>query len=95
MSHCSVPCTSCFAALAAWHWRTAKRAAGAPAIAATTASTAQQADALIAAAGGRTLTEREAKQVLALYGVPVVGERSPRARTRRCAQPGRWAFRWC
>ena len=31
--------------------------------------------ALIAAAGGRTLTEREAKEVLALYGVPVVGER--------------------
>ena len=30
---------------------------------------------LIAAAGGRTLTEREAKAVLALYGVPVVGER--------------------
>ena len=31
--------------------------------------------ALIAAAGGRTLTEREAKEVLARYGVPVVGER--------------------
>ena len=30
---------------------------------------------MIAAAGGRTLTEREAKEVLALYGVPVVGER--------------------
>src|SRR5262249_36809027 len=30
---------------------------------------------LIEAAGGRTLTEREAKEVLALYGIPVVGER--------------------
>lgn len=29
---------------------------------------------MIAAAGGQTLTEREAKEVLALYGVPVVGE---------------------
>ena len=46
-----------------------------PAIAATPADTVRQAGALIAAAGGRTLTEREAKEVLALYGVPVVGER--------------------
>lgn len=30
---------------------------------------------MVAAAAGRTLTEREAKEVLALYGVPVVGER--------------------
>jgi acetate---CoA ligase (ADP-forming) len=30
---------------------------------------------MIAAGKGRTLTEREAKAVLALYGVPVVGER--------------------
>ena len=66
---------SCFAALAAWHWRAAKRAAGTPAIAPTPAETVRQAGALIAAAGGRTLTEREAKEVLALYGVPVVGER--------------------
>jgi succinyl-CoA synthetase beta subunit len=36
--------------------------------------TVRQAGALIAAAGGRTLTEREAKAALALYGVPVVGE---------------------
>ncbi len=35
----------------------------------------RQAGGLIAAAGGRTLTEREAKEALALYGVPVVGER--------------------
>jgi acyl-CoA synthetase (NDP forming) len=66
---------SCFAALAAWHWRAAKRAAGTAAVAATPVETVRQAGALIAAAGGRTLTEREAKAVLALYGVPVVGER--------------------
>ncbi|HET6195407.1 MAG TPA: acetate--CoA ligase family protein [Acetobacteraceae bacterium] len=65
---------SCFAALAAWHWRGAKRSAAVPTIAATPAETIRQARALIEAAGGRTLTEREAKQVLALYGVPVVGE---------------------
>ena len=41
----------------------------------TPPTTIQQARTLIDAAGGRTLTEREAKEVLALYGVPVVGER--------------------
>jgi acetate---CoA ligase (ADP-forming) len=66
---------SCFAALAAWHWRGAKRAAGQPAMPATPDETVQRARALIAATGGRTMTEREAKQVLALYDVPVVGER--------------------
>ena len=67
---------SCFAALAAWHWRAAKRAAGAPAPARRRRRRpcGRQAR-MIAAAGGRTLTEREAKEVLALYGVPVVGER--------------------
>jgi acetate---CoA ligase (ADP-forming) len=68
----SVP--SCFAALAAWHWRADKRVAGAPVIAATPPETVRQAGRLITAAGGQTLTEREAKAALALYGVPVVGE---------------------
>src|SRR6202044_1339957 len=66
---------SCFAALAAWHWRAAKRTANAAPPAATPSGIVQQAGAMIAAAGSRTLTEREAKAVLALYGVPVVGER--------------------
>jgi len=66
---------SCFAALAAWHWRAAKRAAGTANSVSTPAATIRQARTLIEAAGGRTLTEREAKDVLALYGVPVVGER--------------------
>jgi len=65
---------ACFAALAAWQWRAAKRAAGAQAVTATPAETIARAERLIAAAAGRTLTEREAKAVLALYGVPVVGE---------------------
>ncbi len=64
-----------FSALAAWHWRAAKTRGGhAGNFAPTQASIAQQASGLIAAAGGQTLTEREAKAVLALYGVPVVGE---------------------
>jgi acetyl-CoA synthetase len=65
---------SCFAALAAWHWRAAKRVAGAPAPIITPVDTLRESRALIDAASGRTLTEREAKSVLALYGVPVVGE---------------------
>lgn len=69
----------CFATLAAWHQRDARLGAeekhGArkptrvsPAAAAGTAAR------LIAASSNHTLTEREAKQVLAAYGVPVVGE---------------------
>jgi acyl-CoA synthetase (NDP forming) len=64
----------CFAALAAWHWRAKKRASGAPTTPATPEKVLAQARRLILAAKGQTLTEREAKQVLALYGVPVVGE---------------------
>jgi acyl-CoA synthetase (NDP forming) len=66
---------ACFAALAAWQWRADKRAAGAQIVPVTSAETIVQARALIAAASGQTLTEREAKAVLALYGVPMVGER--------------------
>ena len=65
----------CFAALAAGHWRAEKRAAGSAAITPTPTAIVKQASKLIAAAGGQTLTEREAKEVLALYGVPVVGAR--------------------
>jgi acyl-CoA synthetase (NDP forming) len=67
--------SACFAALAAWQWRADKRAAGAQIVSATAAATIARARASIAAASGPTLTEREAKAVLALYGVPVVGER--------------------
>jgi acyl-CoA synthetase (NDP forming) len=67
--------SACFAAIAAWQWRADKRAAGAQIVAATPSQTIDKAAALIAAAPGKTLTEREAKAVLSLYGVPVVGER--------------------
>jgi len=66
----------CFAALAAWHRREDRRAAGERKLARVSSpEAAQQAAALIAQSPNATLTEREAKAVLALYGVPVVGER--------------------
>jgi acyl-CoA synthetase (NDP forming) len=64
-----------FAALAAWTWRAERRAAEHETIPSTPEGTRRAARALIDEAGGRMLTEREAKAVLALYGVPVVGER--------------------
>jgi acyl-CoA synthetase (NDP forming) len=66
----------CFAALAAWHRYADQRAQGLPQPARhTDPRVAQDAARLLAAAPQRTLTEREAKAVLATYGVPVVGER--------------------
>jgi acetyl-CoA synthetase len=66
---------SCFAALAAWHWHTGLRAAGEQTgVRLSPESAKPKAAALIRAAGPRPLTEREAKAVLALYGVPVVDE---------------------
>jgi len=65
---------TCFAALAAWNWRAGKRAAGTQTVAATSKDIVTQTKRLIAAASGATVTEREAKEILALYGVPVVGE---------------------
>jgi acyl-CoA synthetase (NDP forming) len=70
---------ACFAALAAWQWRADKRTAGAQIVSTTPAATIAQARGLIAATTGPTLTEREAKTVLALYGVPVVGEQLVRS----------------
>ncbi len=64
-----------FAALKAWTWRADKRAAGTATLAPTPQAARSDARAQIVAAGNRPLTEREAKAVLALYDVPVVGER--------------------
>ncbi len=62
----------CFAAIAAWQARAEPRPAPAPRLAPQGA--AQAASAVLAKAGP-TLTESEAKRVLAAYGVPVVRER--------------------
>ena len=69
----------CFATLAAWHKRDARIAAeekhGPRRLARVSpVSAADTAAKLITASQNTTLTEREAKQVLAVYGVPVVGE---------------------
>ena len=67
---------NCFFALAAWHARADRRANPLPAATRLASATAQaNAARLIAAAPNGTLTEREAKEVLAEYGIPVVGER--------------------
>jgi acetyl-CoA synthetase len=71
--------------LKAWNWRAAKRAAGAATIVETPADVRATARAVIEAAHGRTLTEREAKALLALYGVPVVGEALARTREEAAA----------
>jgi acyl-CoA synthetase (NDP forming) len=62
----------CFAAIAAWQAGAERSFAPAPRLA--SAGAAKGARALLAAAGS-ALAEREAKRVLAAYGVPVVGER--------------------
>ncbi|MCA0240677.1 MAG: acetate--CoA ligase family protein [Proteobacteria bacterium] len=63
----------CMAALAQWNRRAERRAAQRPAAGRLSdAQAAAQAAALIEASPHATLTEREGKQVLATYGVPVV-----------------------
>lgn len=65
----------CMAAIAAWQARGARRAAGTPAVARLSPPEAKaRAAALLDQARGPVLTEREAKAVLAAYGVPVVAE---------------------
>ena len=75
--------SACFATLQAWNWRAAKRAAGVATDVETPTATRAKARAMLDAAQGRPVTEREAKALLALYGVPVVGETL--ARTREAA----------
>jgi acyl-CoA synthetase (NDP forming) len=67
---------NCFFTLNAWHRRAAARAHPLPPATRLAAPAAREnAARLIASAADRTLTEREAKSVLAEYGIPVVGER--------------------
>lgn len=66
---------TCFSALAAWQWRHRLRAKPTtPAPRLVSASAREAATRLLAEAPAHTLTEREAKAVLAEYGIPVVGE---------------------
>ena len=66
----------CFAAIAAWHRRVDRIAAGPRQLERVSSPEAAKLGAeLISKSPNKTLTEREAKAVLALYGVPVVGER--------------------
>ena len=66
----------CFAVLAAWHkYHQRQQAAPRNWRRTSDASSAQVAAIRLASACGTTLTEREAKAVLAAYGVPVVEER--------------------
>jgi acyl-CoA synthetase (NDP forming) len=70
----------CFAAIAAWHWRAQKREQfeqeGLRKLTRLSPPEAKdKAAKRITASANITLTEREAKDVLALYGVPVVGEK--------------------
>lgn len=65
----------CMAAIAAWHAREAKRREGIPDMSRAAPPEALRAAATrLDAAQGAVLTEREAKSILAAYGVPVVAE---------------------
>jgi len=75
-----------FAAINAWHRREDKILAGSRNYARKAPTDAAgKAAALIAKSKNRTLTEREAKEVLACYGVPVVGERLTKSRDEAIA----------
>lgn len=56
-------------------WRADKKATGAQLVPSTPPEVIARTRGLITAACGRTLTQRQAKDVLAYYSVPVVGER--------------------
>ena len=77
---------SCYAAIAAWHRRDDRRIAreknGPRKVVRLSAPDAgDKAAALMAASRNKTLTEREAKEVLSCYGVPVVGEQLVQSQT--------------
>ena len=70
----------CFGAIAAWHrrddWHITEEQYGPRKLTRISPADAKDKGArLIAASKNKTLTEREAKEVLACYGVPVVGEK--------------------
>ena len=65
----------CFAAIAAWNEREALRVGGERVVSRIADGGAKSAmERLLAQTPGAALTEREAKQVMALYGIPVVSD---------------------
>lgn len=87
----------CFAALAAWHRREdrilAQETRGVRRLARVSApAAAARAARLIAAPAQRTLTEREAKRVLAEYGVPVVDEELVESAAQAANAAARFGF---
>ena len=66
----------CFTTLAAWHRRESRRAVGQRSlIRHAPREAAEKAARLLEHASGATLSERDAKEVLSVYGVPVVSEK--------------------
>jgi len=83
----------CFETLAAWHRRDARRRAGIvarPRLADVEAGT--RARTMLDAVPGTTLTEREAKAVMALYGIPVVGDAVAQTADEAAAAAARVGF---
>jgi acetyl-CoA synthetase len=63
----------CFAMIAAWNWREALRGRGQRVVARIVDPSARSVMAdMLAATSGTSLTEREAKEVMKLYGIPIV-----------------------
>ena len=86
----------CFATIGAWReWRQRREALLAlPASAGRLSdpSAARRADALLDGVEGSVLTERQAKTLLALYGVPVVGEHLAQSASEATAAAERLTF---
>lgn len=83
----------CFAAIAAWHrWHDQRAKPKHIEARQSDVSAVQKAAALLDSATHRTLTEREAKNVLALYGVPVVQEHLATSRGDAVAAARRLGF---
>ena len=75
----------CFAAIAAWNWRAMQRQAARGAWCRISDAGAKPAmEALLAASLTASLTEREAKQVMALYGIPVVADALVQSASAAC-----------
>ena len=65
----------CFAMIAAWNWREALRGRGQRVVARIVDPSARSVMAdMLAATSGTSLTEREAKEVMKLYGIPIVAD---------------------